>query len=175
MSRDRSGHDELLVALERAGRKYSESSVLLHQAIADTLGLNITDLKCLDLIRESHDMTPGKLAKLTGLTTGAVTGIIDRLEKAGYAQRERDGADRRKISLRAHPEQIFSKLTPIFTSFQQAMAAEFNATYSDQDMALILDFVERSTRVMQAETWKMRHHLDEQNEEQQPVPSNMTT
>lgn len=156
MSTQPSSRNELLAALEQAGRQYSESSVLFHHAIADSLGLNVTDLKCLDLIRETDGMTPGQLAKLVGLTTGAVTGIIDRLELAGYAQRRRDSIDRRKISIHARPEQISSRLAPIFTSFQQAMANEFNTTYSNQEMALILDFVERSSHVLQAETKKIQ-------------------
>ncbi|GLV55236.1 transcriptional regulator [Dictyobacter sp. S3.2.2.5] len=161
MSTEPSDRSELLIALEQAGRKYSESSILFHQAIADSLRLNTTDLKCLDLVRESDGLTPGQLAKLMGLTTGAVTGIVDRLEAAGYAQRRRDSIDRRKISIHARPEQIAARLNPIFTSFQQAMASEFQAAYSDQEMALILDFVRRSSRVLQAETRKMQQQEQE--------------
>ncbi|GCE08408.1 MarR family transcriptional regulator [Dictyobacter aurantiacus] len=156
MSAEPSDRSKLLIALEQAGRQYSESSILFHQAIADSLGLNATDLKCLDLIRESDGLTPGQLAKLMGLTTGAVTGIVDRLEMAGYARRRRDSIDRRKISIHAQSEQIAARLDPIFTSFQQAMAREFQAAYSNQEMALILDFVRRSSRVLQSETRKMQ-------------------
>lgn len=161
MSTQPSMHNDLLTALEEAGRKYSESSLLFHHAIADALGLNITDLKCLDLIRESDGLTPGQLAKSMGLTTGAVTGIVDRLEMAGYARRRRDSMDRRKISIHAQLEQISSKLNPIFTSFQQAMASEFNNAYSDHDMALILNFVERSSHVLRSETRKIQQQKQE--------------
>lgn len=158
MSRDMrtERHEELLAALERAGRNYSATSVLFHQAIADWLGLNVTDLKCLDLAREVGELTPGKLAELSGLSTGAITGVIDRLEKAGYARRERDAHDRRKVIIQTIPERLLPKLTPIFLSLQQAMGAEFGSLYTDQDMALILDFIERSMRVLQSETAKLR-------------------
>jgi DNA-binding MarR family transcriptional regulator len=100
--------------------------------------------------------TPGKLAELTGLTTGTITGVIDRLEKAGYARRERDLHDRRKVIIQPIPEHILPKLTPILRSFEQAMGTEFASLYTDQDMVLILDFIERSMRVLQAETAKLQ-------------------
>ncbi len=159
MSSQQRDHEELLAALERAGRNYSARSVLFHQAIADCLGLNVTDLKCLDLAREVPQITPGKLAELTGLTTGTITGVIDRLEKAGYARRERDLHDRRKVIIQLIPEHILPKLTPILISFQQAMGAEFASLYTDQNMVLILDFIERSMRVLQAETAKLQARI----------------
>ncbi|MGI9057346.1 MAG: MarR family winged helix-turn-helix transcriptional regulator [Ktedonobacteraceae bacterium] len=159
MSRDQREREELLAALERAGRDYSGRSVLFHQAIADWLGLNVTDLKCLDLTREADEITPGKLAELSGLTTGAITGVVDRLEKAGYVRRERDPHDRRKVIIQPIPERILPKLSPIFTSLQQAMGAEFGSLYNNQDMALILDFIERSMQVLQAETAKLQARM----------------
>jgi DNA-binding MarR family transcriptional regulator len=156
MSREQREHEELLAALERAGHHYSAASVLFHQAIADWLGLNVTDLKCLDLASEAGEITPGKLADLSGLTTGAITGVIDRLEKAGYVRRERDLHDRRKVNIQPIAERILPNLTPIFLSLQQAMGTEFGSLYMDQEMALILDFIERSMRVLQAETAKLR-------------------
>src|SRR5918994_2391650 len=77
-------------------REMSTETIMFHQAVADELGLNITDHKCLDLIHRFGSMPAGRLAELTGLTTGAVTGIIDRLEKAGYARRANDPNDRRR-------------------------------------------------------------------------------
>ncbi len=155
-------HEELLAALERAGRHYSAASVLFHQAIADWLDLNVTDLKCLDLTSEAGEITPGKLAEHSGLTTGAITGVIDRLEKAGYVRRERDLHDRRKVIIQPIPERILSKLTPIFMSLQQAMGTEFDSLYTDKDMALILDFIDRSMRVLQAETTKLRAKMSQE-------------
>ena len=159
MSSDQQDHEKLLTALEGAGRNYSAMSVLFHQAIADWLGLNVTDLKCLDLARETQQITPGKLAELSGLSSGAITGVIDRLEKAGYARRERDSHDRRKIIIQPIPEHILPKLTPILASFQQAMSAEFGSLYNDQEISLILDFIERSMQVLQDETAKIRTQI----------------
>src|SRR5579884_4016890 len=82
---------------EHFGRELSAFTLLFHQAVAQRLGLNVTDLKCLDLARGEMLLTPGRLAELTGLTSAAVTTILDRLEHAGFVRRERDPADRRKI------------------------------------------------------------------------------
>lgn len=73
----------------------------LHQeAIADALGLNLTDLRCIGFAWTEPDLTPGRLAELTGLTTGAVTGVLDRLERAGFVQRMPDPTDRRRTFVR---------------------------------------------------------------------------
>jgi DNA-binding MarR family transcriptional regulator len=77
-------------------REMSTETIMFHQAVADELGLSITDHKCLDLIHRFGAMPAGRLAELTSLTTGAVTGMIDRLEKAGYVKRANDSKDRRK-------------------------------------------------------------------------------
>ena len=65
---------------------------MFHQAIADRLGLNVTDHKCIDLLLMKGPLTAGELAGMTGLTTGAITAVIDRLEKAGFVRREDDPA-----------------------------------------------------------------------------------
>src|SRR5687767_5913274 len=83
--------------VELVGFRLSTATVLFHTAVADRLGLNVTDVKCYSLIRQSGPVTAGDLAELTGLTTGAITGVIDRLERAGLVQRARDASDRRRV------------------------------------------------------------------------------
>jgi DNA-binding MarR family transcriptional regulator len=80
----------------RLVRRHSTAVVLFHQAIAERLGIGPADHKCLDLLRERGPMTGSELATLTGLTTGAITGVVARLERAGYLYREADAHDRRK-------------------------------------------------------------------------------
>jgi DNA-binding MarR family transcriptional regulator len=67
------------------------------QAVADALGLNRTDMRCLDVLDREGAVTAGRLAEATGLTTGAITTVLDRLERAGHARRVRDAADRRRV------------------------------------------------------------------------------
>ena len=103
VSRNRAGREGLLTALERGMRKSSAQGVLFSQAVAARLGITSSDLECLDIICLNTRVTAGELAAATGLTTGAVTGVIDRLEQAGFARRERDPTDRRKVFVCALP------------------------------------------------------------------------
>src|SRR5205807_2195556 len=93
----KSGQSDLNEALVRAGRSLGNASAMLGHAIAERLGLHPTDWECVTLLVDAEDgsMTAGQLAQLTGLTTGAITGVVDRSEAAGFAQRERDRLDRR--------------------------------------------------------------------------------
>src|SRR5688572_17181329 len=88
---------------DELGRELSARTILFHQALADKLGLNLTDHRCLDLAQRANSVAPltaGQLAELTGLSTGAITGVLDRLEKAGFIRREKDPNDRRQLFVR---------------------------------------------------------------------------
>ncbi|MFI9384004.1 MarR family winged helix-turn-helix transcriptional regulator [Kutzneria sp. NPDC052558] len=90
--------DEELARFSWLGRDSSLVTVMFHARVAEQLGLSTTDHKCLDLAaRGGQPMTAGRIAELSGLSTGAVTGVIDRLERAGYVRRVRDPHDRRKV------------------------------------------------------------------------------
>src|ERR1700732_3927504 len=94
----------------RLVRRHSIAIVLFHQAVAERLGLGPTDHKCLDLLRERGAMTGSDLAAITDLTTGAITGVVARLERAGYVQREPDPPDR--------PLQLLSPVLERMRDFQ---------------------------------------------------------
>ena len=88
----------LLDELSSVSRRYMASYALFNQAVADRLGLHPTDLQCLNLLTlEAGPVTTGRVAELTGLTTGSATRLVDRLERAGYVVRERDAEDRRRV------------------------------------------------------------------------------
>jgi DNA-binding MarR family transcriptional regulator len=91
--RERELADEIV---GRLVRRHSIAIMLFHQAVAERLGLGPTDHKCLDLLRERGAMTGSDLAAITDLTTGAITGVVARLERAGYLRREPDPDDRRQ-------------------------------------------------------------------------------
>src|ERR1700722_4560337 len=78
-------------------RKASAQGTMFAKAVADRAGISSSDMDCMDFLNIEGRMTAGRLAELTGLTTGAITGVIDRLEKAGFVRRERDQDDRRKV------------------------------------------------------------------------------
>jgi DNA-binding MarR family transcriptional regulator len=89
-------------------------SVATHEAVADRLGINATDLRCLGLATSEPGLTPTRLAELAGLTTGAITGVLDRLERAGFVRREADPADRRRLRVQLVPDRL-GELTAYYT------------------------------------------------------------
>jgi DNA-binding MarR family transcriptional regulator len=98
-------------------RRHSTATVLFHHAIAERLGLGPTDHKCLDLLIERGTLTGSDLATLTGLTTGAVTGVVARLERAGYLRREPDPQDGRRQLLSPVPERM-DAIREVFAGLQ---------------------------------------------------------
>jgi DNA-binding MarR family transcriptional regulator len=142
MAGRRSERAELMAALNRAMREASGQGVLFSQAVAERLGLTSSDLECLDLLMLRGPVTAGELAQWTGLTTGAVTGIIDRLETAGFVQRERDLTDRRKVVVRPLAA-VHEKIVPLYAPMQEAADAALSG-YSNEELALMLDFFTRA-------------------------------
>src|SRR6516164_7736183 len=96
----------LLRELEEAMRRSSAQGAMFAKTVADRAGISASDMDCMDFLNLEGRMTAGRLAELTGLTTGAITGVIDRLEKAGYVRRERDESDRRKVFIAPVPERM---------------------------------------------------------------------
>jgi DNA-binding MarR family transcriptional regulator len=142
MSSKRKSRKELIAALNLAMRDASGQGVLYSQAVAHRLGMNSTDLECLDYILSRGPVTAGTLADMTGLTTGAITGVIDRLERAGLARREQDANDRRKVLVRALPA-VQKRIAPLFEPMQRAAMAALSS-YRDDELALLLDFLRRA-------------------------------
>lgn len=130
-------------------------TVLFQQAIADRLGLSTTDLMCLSFLRDAEPLTAGQLAEVTGLTTGSVTIMIDRLEKAGYAQRAKDPTDRRRVIVRPVPERIARDITPLYVSLGEAWGRAVER-YSTDELAVILDMLTRSVVLLQEQTTALR-------------------
>jgi DNA-binding MarR family transcriptional regulator len=133
---------ELVEAVNRAMRQASGMGVLFSQAMAERLGINNTDLECLDIVLMRGAMTAGSLARLSGLTSGAITGVIDRLERAGLARREADPGDRRKV-LVAPTAETEARAAPLAAPMEKAMT-EVLAAYSDAELALFIDFFQRA-------------------------------
>lgn len=138
----------LLWRLQAAMREASGQGVLISQTIAGRVGLNASDLECLDLMQLQGPRTAGELARATGLTSGAITGLIDRLERAGYVARESDPADRRRVVVRVRPESL-AELNALYAPLQMA-SQDLNAGYSDAELALIAGFMERNIAMARA-------------------------
>jgi DNA-binding MarR family transcriptional regulator len=129
---------------------------MFHQAVADRLGLHATDHKCADLIIRNGAMTSGRLAELTGLTTGAITGVVDRLESRGMVRRAADPRDRRRVIVEiVKNDAVECRMRDLFQGISDGTRALLDG-YSDAELALILDFVRRSNAMSHAETLKLR-------------------
>jgi DNA-binding MarR family transcriptional regulator len=144
----------LLEAIAEEGRRMSTRSVLLHAAVADKLGLNPSDHKCADVLRsQPGPITAGRLAELTGLSTGAITGVLDRLERAGFVARDQDPKDRRRVVIRCTPERA-PDLAPVFMPLRDAMIG-FCDRYTDDELRTILDFMQSSEVVIQEQMQRL--------------------
>jgi DNA-binding MarR family transcriptional regulator len=144
----------LLEALDRELRTGEALSVLRSHLLADHIGMSSTDLECLDILELHGPITAGRLAELTGLATGSVTALVDRLEKVGWVRRAQDPRDRRRVIIHLVPEQV-RVVFPHFAPLARAMAELF-ARYSDDELALILDFTARSNHVLSEENTRLR-------------------
>jgi len=156
-SSDPRPRDALVDAVIDGLRRVSAQSVLFSQAVADHLGMNPTDLECLDILAQAGPVTAGRLAELTGLTTGAITGVLNRLERAGYLARAQDPADRRRVVVQPNLERL-GALDPLFRSMEGS-SRELLARYGDADLRVLADFLPRALAVGQAETARLRGAL----------------
>jgi len=147
--------ENLLHIFNEQLRHFSTDTILFHQAVAERLGLNSTDHKCLDIILRNQPITAGNLSDLTGLTTGTVTGVIDRLEKAGYVFREKDQDDRRKVIIRVHTNKAESEIMMHLQSFGQSMKTMLEQ-YDNEQIKFLFDFFERSRDIIRTETLKLK-------------------
>jgi len=101
--------NDIVDRFRAASRQYSDASVFMHEAIARKAGLSGTDHKYLGLILQHRELTAGDISRLTGLTTGAVTGLIDRLEKKKLLKRQFSKDDRRKVIIIPNAENSATK------------------------------------------------------------------
>jgi DNA-binding MarR family transcriptional regulator len=120
-------------------RQTSSLMVLMTQAAADRIGINATDLNCLNILSFSGKLTAGELAKATGLTTASITGVIDRLEQAGFVRRERDAQDRRRVVIHLETERALGTVAPVFGPMLGAWQ-RLADQYTDDELRLIGKF-----------------------------------
>jgi DNA-binding MarR family transcriptional regulator len=134
------------------GRQLGTASFFFHQAVASKLGLNVTDTRCFELMSRygQPPLTAGHLARATGLTTGAVTGILDRLEKAGLVERFRDPSDRRKVFVRPCP-QALQRVGHLYEGLAAA-SLKLASSYSTKELQLIEDYLEGSLEIIRRQS-----------------------
>ena len=148
----------LLQELEHAMRRSSAQGVIFGQTVANSAGISGSDLECLDFLILEGRVTAGRLAEVTGLTTGAITGVVDRLEKAGLVRRERDESDRRKVFIAIVPENI-AKIGKFYEHLQRAMQKAFEG-YIDAELRLLLRFANQGYATMLAATEELKAMME---------------
>ncbi len=139
------GRDELIGAINLEVRRSQNRTDAYDEAVAAALGLNRTDQRCLDIVEQEGGATAGRLAELMGLTTGAITTVLDRLERAGFARRVRDDSDRRRVRVEL-TEKAHTEVWPYYEPLLR-MSEKLYARYSDEQLALLLDFLEAAAEL----------------------------
>lgn len=147
--------ERLLDELSSVSRRYMASYALFNQAVADHIGLHPTDLQCLNLLTlEGAPVTTGRIAELTGLTTGSATRLVDRLEKAGYVVRERDVQDRRRVLVATVPERIaeFGRMWDRLGGGWSALFEELD----DAELAVVIGHMRRTVEFSARQVARLR-------------------
>lgn len=137
-------------------RAFSDAIVFFHAALAAHLGMSVADWKCLGLLEQHGKMTAGRLAELSGFTTGAVTGIVDRLVRRGYARREPNPADRRSVIVcPGSTEPVQKRIRPIFASLRRAMEGVTH-NYTATEMKTVQSWLSQTAQALRGETRKLK-------------------
>ena len=110
---------------------------------------------CLNILALRGRMTAGELARATGLTTASITGVLDRLEEAGFVQRERDPKDRRRVVVRLDPQRGLHDIAPVFAPVVAAWRA-VAAQYTDEQLETILGFQHQVELIMRDRLIELR-------------------
>lgn len=116
--------------LVRQIRRFIAGTIIFNQKVAERVGLHLTDMQCINLLELLGSVTPGTLAECTGLTSGGVTVMLDRLEKAGFVKREPNPNDRRSVLVRVNPKKL-EKIRALYAGINQ----QFEASLSEMPEA----------------------------------------
>ncbi|MFG2058791.1 MarR family winged helix-turn-helix transcriptional regulator [Micromonospora sp. NPDC048930] len=146
---DALAREQAVIEFMRAGRESSRLSVMFRHAAAARLGLTVTDMECLDFLMDTGAATAGQLAEQTNLTTGAITSMIRRLERAGYVTAERDPADRRRVIVTLVPERVEGGVR-LYASYGNAIS-EVLSRHSTEEIRLLTRHYDEMSAVYRAQ------------------------
>ena len=151
-----STRDESIAEMADVMRDFMAQAVLFQDTVARIGGLNSTDMQVVGVLIGSGPSTPGELAESTGLTSGgAITAVIDRLERAGYVTRHRDESDRRRVIVSAVLETVMAKVGPIYAEVT-ARWNEYLDTLSDEQLRFAVELFARAADVNRAQIARLR-------------------
>jgi DNA-binding MarR family transcriptional regulator len=146
--------NNVIKRLRKLNQLHSYTSLQMHEAVARKAGLSGTDHKYLGFLIERGQMTAGELAGLTGLTTGAVTGLIDRLEKRNLVKRQFAEDDRRKVLIEPNTENIMALFVPLYEEFRNR-SEELIASFSNEEIEIIETYLSKAIEIMNETTNKL--------------------
>jgi DNA-binding MarR family transcriptional regulator len=147
---------ELLRELARELRQLNAFGASFFRAAAARIGMTVTDLQVIDILDSAGPATAGQLAELTGLTTGAITGMLNRLEEAGLVHRERDPEDGRRVIVRLAPgTDTLREINALFDAVARAWD-EITSRYDDEQIAFLLEFLQRGSALSSKELARLR-------------------
>ena len=140
--------ENLLQQVGMAAQSYQQSVEAFDEAVARRMGINNTDLRCVELLIQEDAATPGRLAVALGLTTGSVTAMLDRLARLGYLTRSPDPQDRRKILVRATDKtrQITAEM---YMPLTEEGTRDVLGHYTDEELEVVLDFLARARELQE--------------------------
>jgi len=149
---------QLAMAFAAGMRKTGSLMQLMGSAAAEKIGINATDLNCLNILSFSGSLTAGELARATGLTTASITGVVDRLEAAGFVHRVRDPSDRRRVVVSINLEKALREVASVFAPMV-ANWQELAARYTDDELRLIVGFYDQMEQIIRGHLTKLREQL----------------
>ncbi len=140
---------------EIVGRELSTAIVVFHEAVGRKLGLSATERKILDVLQRTGPATAGQLAEHTGLTSGAITGIVNRLAHAGYVRRDANPADRRSVIVSRRASPRLDRVRPeIFGPLGQAIT-DLSAKYTQAELGAIATYLTGLTEILREQTQRI--------------------
>lgn len=141
--------------LRKLNQHHAYASIQMHEAIGRRAGLSGTDHKYLGFLMEKGQMTAGELSTLTGLTTGAVTGLIDRFEKKKLVKRQLAADDRRKVIIVPNSKNIMSLLEPLYRKYRSE-SEKLMTSFSDKEMKVLEAYFRKAIALMDETTDALR-------------------
>ena len=148
--------NDAITRIRRLNQQYAYTSIQMHEAIARKAGLSGTDHKYLGFLIQKGQMTAGELSNLTGLTTGAVTGLIDRFEKKKLVKRQFASDDRRKVIIIPDTKKIMALLVPFYSEYR-TKSEELIATFSNEEIKTIETYFSKAIEIMNETTNKLNN------------------
>ena len=148
--------NDVITRIRKLSQLYSYTSIQMHEAIGRKAGLSGTDHKYLGFLIQKGQMTAGELSNLTGLTTGAVTGLIDRFEKKKLVKRQFAEDDRRKVIIEPNTKNIMALLVPLYKEFRNK-SEKLTASFSNKEIKIIETYFLKAIEIMNDTTNNLKN------------------